>query len=151
MTVNFDTYTFEIQNTTNGPTLMCITSENKLKGVKLPSKASWYKAEAAEHTFFPREMYDDIEAKNTQNAYIDDLVKSQLNLSGCKIADEAEIRRKALKEYRAYCYGVFKNIISDILDGIGGYEFLKSMMRYLENDKVSYFINKAICEISMQK
>ena len=48
-------------------------------------------------------------------------------------------------------YTVFKNIISDIISNTGGYEFLQGLMRYLENDKATSYINRAIGEVKANK
>lgn len=147
MNINFEGYNFEIQQTSKGPHLVCITSEKKLEGVIISRKASWYEAEVVEHTFFTRELYDTIDGKNPQNAYLTDIIKGQMALIGVKYMSEEEVQQKAMAEHHKYEYGIFKNIIADILQSIGGYEFLQSMIRYLENDKITPFINRAINEL----
>lgn len=51
MTVNFENYTFEIQKTSDGPKLVCITSKKIIEGVIISRKANWYETEALQHTF----------------------------------------------------------------------------------------------------
>lgn len=66
---------------------------------------------------------------------------------GSKYESEEELRERVLMAHKSYQYGILKNIIADIVGCIGGYEFLQSMVRYLENDKVSVFIDRAINEL----
>lgn len=128
MNVTFDNYAFEIQNGANGPRLMCITSKKKLKGVVNPENTAQYIVEATEHTFFPKVLYDVSSVHNVQNSPYEN--------------DE----QAAEDERREYYYMIFKNIIADILSSIGGLQFLQSLARYIENDKVTVYLNRAIGE-----
>ncbi len=127
MKVIFEGYVFEIQINSKVPRLMCITSEKKFKGVVVPLGAPTYVIEAMEHVFFTRSLYD---GHNVIN-------------------ESAEMLN--VEEGRKNNYKVFKNIISDIASCAGGVEFLRGLMRYIEYDKATFYINKALGEVLVGK
>lgn len=133
MRVNFDSYTFHIQGSDTGRNLICITSEKELAGVRVEETAAEYVSDAVKHSFFTKGLYDHTEQYNGENSLYE-------------VAGEEGVKR-----YKKYNYSIFKNIIADILSNAGGYEFLQGLMRYLENDKVTPYINRAIGEVRASK
>ena len=133
MRVTFDSYIFHIQNDDSGRKLLCITSEKEFAGVKVEENMPEYVAEAARHSFFPKRLYD-----------FSNLYKGEDSLYEVAGAE-------GVKQYKAYNYNIFKNIIADILAITGGNEFLDGLMRYLVNDEVIYHINRAIGEVKANK
>lgn len=133
MRVNFEPYIFHIQKDDTGRKLLCITSEKEFAGVKVDENMAAYVSEAVKHTFFTKRLYDHSDLYNGENSLYE--------------ATGAE----GVKRYKEYNYNIFKNIIADILSMAGGYEFLQGLMRYLENDRVVYYINRAIGEIKSNK
>ena len=133
MRVNFDSYTFHIQGSDNGRNLICITSEKEFAGVNVEESMPKYVVEAAKHSFFTKRLYDYSDLYDGEN--------SLYEVAGAE----------GIKRYKKYNYNIFKNIISDILSTAGGYEFLQGLMRYLENDKVTSYINRAIGEVKVNK
>ncbi|MBO5179631.1 MAG: hypothetical protein J6B87_04725 [Clostridia bacterium] len=90
-------------------------------------------------------------------------ITSEKELNGVKIKENSpEYLANAIKHSiftrdlyeqheRSDKYTAFKNIISDILSNAGGYEFLQGLMRYLENDRVTPYITRAIGDIKANK